>query len=95
VIAPGRPAQEPPEVTWLDPLPEDGGEDVCSPPDPLVPVPVELLAPDPDEPEPAEPEPEEPDPEEPDPEEPEVLCRVPDVPGVDEDDWACAAPGSV
>jgi hypothetical protein len=93
VIALGRPAQEPPEVTWLDPLPEDGGEDVCSPPDPLVPemlVPDELLAPDPDDPEPAETEPAEPD-----PAEPEVLCRVPDVPGVDEDDWACAAPGSV
>ena len=58
-------------------------------------MPDEVLAPDPDEPEPAEPEPEEPDPEEPDPEEPEVLCRVPDVPGVEEDDWACAAPGSV
>lgn len=94
MIALGRPAQEPPEVTWLDPLPEDGGEDVCSPPDPLVPevpVPDEPLASDPDEPERAEPEPEEPD-----PGELKVLCRVPDVPGVDdEDDWACAAPGSV
>ncbi|HEY1641292.1 MAG TPA: hypothetical protein VGG35_11435 [Streptosporangiaceae bacterium] len=91
---PGRPAQEPPEVTWLDPLLDDGGEDDCSPPDPLepeVPVPDELLVPDPDEPDPADP-----DPDEPDLREPEVLCWVPDVPEVDaEDDWACAVPGSV